>query len=281
MPFNGLFQGVAMHAMTRGVSRAARVSARCCALFAGALVVAALAGCAAPAPAPSGLVHDGSLGSDSASSDAAAATRAGADAAGESAAGAPAAADAQPLAITETGWWAKDGFVHYGIMVENPNDDAVARGTIVHVTCYDAEGTITWEQDDEIALVGPGQTIGFAGDAGDGWQPARVEFSLSEGSTAWEPADGFAEPFTIESFEDTDKLYFRYEVTGQIANHTGDYASTADLSIILRDDAGAIIAGYTGSAYRMKADRTKDFLVTLQSAPAHASCAVYAQPVEG
>ena len=266
-----------MHAMTRGVSRTARVGARCCALFAGALVAAALAGCAAPAPAPSGLVHDGSLGSDSASNGAAAAVRAG----GDSAAGASATADAQPLAITETGWWAKDGFVHYGIMVENHNDDAVARGTTVHVTCYDADGAVTWEQDDEIALVGPGQTIGFAGDAGDGWQPARVEFSLNEGSTAWEPAEGFAEPFTIESFEDTDKLYFRYEVTGRIANHTGDYASTADLSIILRDDAGAIIAGYTGSAYRMKADRTKDFLVTLQSAPAHASCAVYAQPVEG
>lgn len=249
-----------------------------CVLVMALCIAVALTACAKEAPAPSGLQHDGSLGSAQPSANSAASDAArtkGDDPTREL------ATNAQPITITESGWWAKDGYVHYGLMVQNPNEDAVARDTNVHVTCYNADGAITWEQDDTIALIGPGQTVGFAADAGDGWQPARVEFTLDGASTTWDSAEGFAEPFTIEDFEDQDKLYFRYEVIGDIRNNTDEYASTANLSIILRDDAGSIIAGYTGSAYRIKAQRTKDFLVTLQSAPPHARAEVYAQPVEG
>ena len=48
--------------------------------------------------------------------------------------------------------------------------------------------------------------------------------------------------------------------------------------MLLRDDEGRIATGYTGSAYRIKAQRTKDFLVTRHSAPDHAKVEVYAQP---
>lgn len=206
-------------------------------------------------------------------------------AAGEGAAGSetPAAtavdsSTAQPVTLEESGWWAKDGYVHYGVTVANPNDDLGAANTALRVTLFDGNGEVASEQTDEIALVGPGARTGFAGTAGDGWAPAAVTFELVEGSTVWESAEDYQEPLLIENFEEEDKLYFRYEVTGQIANLTDDYLGTASLSILLRDDAGSIVAGYTGAAYRIKAGRTKDFLVTMHSAPDHAATEVYAQP---
>lgn len=186
------------------------------------------------------------------------------------------ATSARPLIIEETGWWAKDGYVHYGITVRNPNNVAAANA-VVQVTLLDEQGATqgTWEST--IGLVGAGQTIGFAGEAGDGLVPDHVEFAIDNDSVTWKDGTS-ASPFTIETFSEEDKLYFRYEITGQITNATDAYESTANLSVLLRDDEGRIVAGYTGSAYRIKAQRTKDFLVTLHSAPDHAKVEVYAQP---
>ena len=189
------------------------------------------------------------------------------------------AADAvsvQPLIIEETGWWAKDGYVHYGITVRNPNNVAAANA-VVQVTLLDAQGTAqgTWERT--IGLVEAEQTVGFAGEAGDGLVPDRVEFAMDDNSVTWKDGSSTS-PFAIGTFSEEDKLYFRYEITGQITNATDAYESTANLSVLLRDDEGRIAAGYIGSAYRIKAQRTKDFLVTLHSAPDHAKVEVYAQP---
>lgn len=187
-----------------------------------------------------------------------------------------AATNARALVIEETGWWAKDGYVHYGMTVSNPNSVAAAN-TVVQVTLLDEQGTAqrTWESS--IGFIGAGQTIGFAGEAGDGLVPDRVEFAIDNDSVAWKDGSSTS-PFAIEAFSEEDKLYFRYEITGQITNATDAYESTANLSVLLRDDEDNIVAGYTGSAYRIKAQRTKDFLVTLHSAPDHAKVEVFAQP---
>lgn len=187
------------------------------------------------------------------------------------------AASIQPLSIQESGWWAKDGYVHYGITVHNPND-AAAANAVLRVTLYDAQDAEIGTYERTIALVCAGETIGFAGEAGNGLAPSRVEFNINGASTTWKDGETASNPFTIENFAEQDKLYFRYEITGNITNASNAYESTANLSVLLRDGSGAIVAGYTGSAYRIKAQRTKDFLVTLHSAPDHATAEVYAQP---
>ena len=75
----------------------------------------------------------------------------------------------------ETGWWAKDGYVHYGITVRNPNSVAAANA-VVQVTLFDEQGTVqgTWES--AIGLVKAEQTVGFAGEAGDGL--GRIAWNL-------------------------------------------------------------------------------------------------------
>lgn len=193
-------------------------------------------------------------------------------------AGAAAAQTAQPLVIEESGWWAKDGYVHYGLTVHNPNASMAAANATVCATLFDSEGTALGSYSSTLALVGAGEIVGFAGEADDGLVPARVEFAIAPESVTWKDGETASTPFVIESFEEQDKLYFRYEITGSISNVTDAYESTANLYVLLRDDAGSIVAGYTGSAYRIKAQRTKDFLITLHSAPDHASTEVYAQP---
>lgn len=188
-----------------------------------------------------------------------------------------AAQTAQPLTIEKSGWWAKDGYVHYGLMVQNPNDCAAANAT-VRATLFDGEGNELGSYDGTLALVGAGETVGFTGEAGDGLAPARVEFTIDPDSVTWKDGAAATAPYIVKSFDEQDKLYFRYEIDGTIANVTDSYGSGANLHVLLFDEAGDIVAGYTGSAYRIKAGQTKNFLITLHSAPDHASTQVFAQP---
>lgn len=189
-------------------------------------------------------------------------------------------ADAVPLELAESGWWAKDSYVHYAVEVRNPNEDAYAEDARVHVVLYDEAGNAVGESEETIAPIGPGETVGFAATCGDGWAPARVEIALVDGSATFRDAAEFEEPFTVERFAEEDKLYYRYEVTGQITNNTDDYVSTVRLSVIMRDESGTIVAGYPGEAYRIKSGQTKDFLLTMNTCPDHASVEVWAQPVD-
>lgn len=173
-----------------------------------------------------------------------------------------------PLKIESSGWNAKDSYVHWGIMVENPNDDLIARDTVVRVRTYDSHGKRLSSDTSKISFVGPGKTIGFAGNkAGNGTRPARVEIKLDGGSTIWQDAQGYTDPFTIDEFHDENALYRRYQITGQITNHTGAYASTVPMSFICFDKEGKITGGYVGEAYRIKPGRTKSFKLTINTVP--------------
>ena len=148
-------------------------------------------------------------------------------------------------------------------MVQNPNDCAAANAT-VRATLFDGEGNELGSYDGTLALVGAGETVGFTGEAGDGLAPARVEFTIDPDSVTWKDGVAATAPYIVKSFDEQDKLYFRYEIDGTIANVTDSYGSGANL--------------HTGSAYRIKAGQTKNFLITLHSAPDHASTKVFMQP---
>ncbi|ACV21681.1 Uncharacterised protein [Slackia heliotrinireducens] len=181
------------------------------------------------------------------------------------------------VTIDEQGWWAKDGFVHYGIVITNPNDDLIARNTVITITTYDKHGTKLTGETATVSFIGPGESIGYAGIAGEGLVPDRVDITVDGATTVWQDADGYTPIFTVDSYEEQDKLYFRYEITGKVGNHTGGYVSNVPLCVLLRDDEGNIVAGYTGAAYRIKDGRSKDFTVTMHSAPSHASVDIYPQ----
>lgn len=180
--------------------------------------------------------------------------------------------------VLDTGWSAKDGYVHLGMRLSNPNEDAAAFGTVVRVVLFDEAGDVMSTTDETIAVIGPGEVIGWSDMVGDGWVPARVEASVVVGSTRWQAADEYEQAFTVENAEEQDKLYYRYEVTGTVTNHTVAYVSTIRLSVLMCDEDGAIVSGYAGNAYRVKSGQSKSYLLTMNAAPEHARVEVYAQP---
>lgn len=191
---------------------------------------------------------------------------------------APSVAVQDPIVLEESGWWAKDSYVHYGLKATNPNHDAYARNARVRVTLFDGAGGVIQEYEDEIAFIGPGETIGFAGECGTGLAPSSVSIEILEGSAEFYDASQYRPMFSLVGYEEQDKLYYRYEVTGSIENLTPSYVGTVRLSVLMLDEEGAIVAGYSGEAYKIKSGQVKDFLLTMNTAPDHASVEVWAQP---
>lgn len=187
------------------------------------------------------------------------------------------APDAQPLTLDAQGWWAMDSYVDYGIKVTNPNTAYTACNTQVQVTLYDESDQVAGTYTQTINEVGPGQTIGFAGEVGDGWAPARVDVALVPASTQWEDGASWTAPIAIDTCSEEDKLYFRYELSGDLTNHTDVYIANVGLSALLYDEDGNIVAGYPARAYKIKAGQTKSYLQTIDSAPSHARVELYAQ----
>lgn len=187
------------------------------------------------------------------------------------------APDASPVTLDAQGWWAMDGYVDYGIKVTNPNDAYTACNTQVQVTLYDENDQVAGTYTQTINEVGPNQTIGFAGEVGDGWAPSRVEAALVPESTQWEDGSSWTAPVTIDTCSEENKLYFRYELSGELTNHTDGYVANVGLSALLYDENGAIVAGYPARAYKIKAGQTKSYLQTIDSAPDHVRVELYAQ----
>lgn len=180
-----------------------------------------------------------------------------------------------PVVITASGWWAKDCYIHYGVKLFNPNTDLVARDTVIRITSYDEAGTLLSDDTATISFIGPEVTIGFAGECGNGQKPESVVIELV-GTEVWQDGEDYVDPLFVASIEEHDKGYYRYEFTGGITNNTGCYVSTVPISILLEDEDGNIVAGYAGSTKRIKTDRTKDYQITINTAPDHAKVEVFA-----
>ena len=179
------------------------------------------------------------------------------------------------VTIVASGWWAKDSYIHYGVKVENPNPDLIARDVIIQVVSFDKHGTELSRDTEAISFVGPATVIGFAGECGNGQKPETVEITVL-GTTAWQDAEGYTDPLFVASVTEHDKGYYRYEYTGGITNCTGTYVSSVPICILLEDEDGNILAGYAGSTKRIKSDRTKDYQITINTAPDHAKVEVFA-----
>ncbi|MEI2998230.1 MAG: hypothetical protein V8T51_03050 [Senegalimassilia faecalis] len=85
-------------------------------------------------------------------------------------------------------------------------------------------------------------------------------------------------PFAIGTFSEEDNLYFCYEITGQITNATDAYESTANLSVLLRDDEGAHCSRLHRVGIPHKGAAHEDFWSHCTPRPDHAKVEVYAQP---
>lgn len=183
------------------------------------------------------------------------------------------------VVIVESGWSADDqGYVHYGIVLENKGKQS-ALFPAVTITGKDADGNVVSSDEQILMELGPGQTASWGGQAGTGTAPETVEFSVNVSERNWTDPKSDAPTFGISGATAQDGGFGTVSFIGEIANlsEEADCDSVA-VSVLLRDEAGAIVAGYTGFARNLAAGSTTSFDVFGYGVPAYATFDVTAQP---
>ncbi len=189
---------------------------------------------------------------------------------------------APELEIVESGWSVDaQGFVHYGIALSNPGDASVEFPSYT-VTGRDEAGNVLFSRDHTLSSIAPGETIYWGDLAGDaGKSPARVEFKPTpiedyQLSTTFYSKAAFevtgVNPVS-DSFGGTD---FVGEVTTLEDDESG-IGSQVALSLLLRDESGAIVFGSVGFADRPAVGESTSFEISAHGAPDYATYEVYAQ----
>ncbi len=229
---------------------------RIVALGAAAALAATLAGCASPS---------GQEPADSAPS----ASEQQAD---------QAPAQENKLTVVDSGWSADEqGYVHYGIIIKNEGAQG-ALFPVIKVTGKDADGAVISSDEQTLMEINPGQELAWGGQAGNGTAPATVEFELSVGSSNWQDADAAEPMFEVSGLSAQDSGYGTVNFVGEVTNLTDADRDQAAVVVLLRDEAGAIVGGYTSFVSNVPAGGTTSFDVLGYGVPAYDAIEGSAQP---
>ena len=205
------------------------------------------------------------------------------DAAGDagSAAAAP-VTDENPLEIVESGWSVGfGGYVNYAFALRN-NGSVQVDYPGVTITGRDEDGQVLFSQEQYVSGIPAGETRFFGFQAGNGTAPAAVEFTpINPPDYALGSAGDTTAAFTVSGAREVSDgmggIKFVGEVTTDREGGDGDYGSQVALTVVLRDESGAIIYGGTGFASRPAVGETTSFeILTLGVPEDYASFEVYA-----
>ena len=192
-------------------------------------------------------------------------------------------ADENPLEIVESGWSANSsGYVNYAFALRN-NGDVQVDYPGVTITGRDEEGGVLFSQEQYVSGIPAGGTRYFGFQAGNGTAPAAVEFTpISPPDYAVSSEEDTTADFTVSGAREVSDglggIKFVGEVTTDREGGAGDYGSQVALTVVLRDESGAIVYGSTGYASRPSVGQTTSFeILTLGAPDDYASFEVYAQ----
>ncbi|WP_322152878.1 serine/threonine-protein kinase [Paratractidigestivibacter sp.] len=190
------------------------------------------------------------------------------------------------LELAESGWSAGDGgYVHFAFGVRNTSENTAITLANVEITGYDADGNLLFSQDAGFMIALPNQVSYFAGQAGGGPAPARVEFKLQRiSTTSARHMDGDLQ-MKVDSLSVNKGSYFTtfvgtYSVTGDEAGLASipSYLSTTGITLVLRDEAGNIVYGTNTYDYDLSLGEDKTFQINASDLPAYATVEAYAHP---
>lgn len=182
------------------------------------------------------------------------------------------------VVIAESGWSVDDqGYVHYGIILENRGSMAAMFPTI-KVTGKDADGNVVSSDEQILSELKPGQSAAWAGQAGTGTAPAAVEFSVSVSESNWKEDENAEDMFTISGATAQESGYGTVNFVGEITSLLEDAdLSMVAVSVVLRDGSGEIVGGYSGFVNNLAAGSTTSFDVLGYGVPVYETFEVFAQ----
>lgn len=191
---------------------------------------------------------------------------------------------ADSLKIAESGWSVgPGGCVQYAITLENTSDDLIIEFPEVIITGRSASGSIVFSSSQVMGVVFPNSTLTFACMEGNGTVPATVDFALAK------PKDygvsiGTGRPTEYKMHDvaarrdANDKVVVTGEVEKVAEGDESISGSDVWLSVVLRDDDGAIVSGSNGFVTSPGLGERMPFSITIYDCPEYATLEVVPLP---
>jgi hypothetical protein len=158
--------------------------------------------------------------------------------------------NAKPFTITEQEHRVSssfgDTYVHWTVVIENPNADVYGTFPTVSVTGRDAAGKVVGTDDQVLDSLPPGGTIAFSGQASMTEKPAKVEIAYK--SVDWYDTKTTAAdypPFTVSDISVKKQEFGGLVVTGEVANPYKYAVSSLAATALFRNASGKLIGGTT------------------------------------
>lgn len=189
------------------------------------------------------------------------------------------------LELTETGWSAEGGYVMYAFGLRNPSADMRVDFPAVTITGRSADGSVLFSDDQVLVAAYPGATTYFGGQAGNGTEPATVEFTVHEPELYnIHTQEGAGTSFAVGNTALVPDGFGGLTCTGEVALADGSAwddslaaSGMVAVSVVLRNDAGDLVYGSSTFVDAPQEGREASFQVPLYNVPDYATYEVYAQ----
>ena len=191
-----------------------------------------------------------------------------------------------PLELVETGWSVDEsGYVHYAFGLRNTSDSVCIQFPSVEITGRSEDGSVLFSQTQVLMFSFPGETTYFGAQAGNGngTVPATVDFTVLEPEDYNYETSSESASFKVDNLNAAPDGYGGEIFSGEISvakdsARVREQSSQLNVSLVLRDDAGAIIYGFDTYVDWPPEGASRPFSMDVFDPPAYDSFEVYAQP---
>lgn len=182
--------------------------------------------------------------------------------------------------IVDSWWEYRSGTLSYIYGVTNTSDDILVNYPEVRATGKAGDGSIVHTQTNTFAAIYPGETVYYTFSTLCNTAPETVEFTAVEPRASFLETDSEGKPvFDFSNLTDTTVEYAT-TITGELTAErlpANRNPIPAFVTVILRDEAGAIVGGTTAMVSTVAEGESVPFEVTLIEAPDYASFEVHAR----
>ena len=191
-----------------------------------------------------------------------------------------------PLELVETGWSADEsGYVHYAFGLRNTSDSVCIQLPSVEITGRGEDGSVLFSETLIMANAFAGETVYFGSEIGNGngIVPATVDFTVLEPDDYSYVNSSESASFKADNLSAAPDGYGGEIFSGEISvvkdsARVREQSSMLAVSLVLRDDAGAIVYGYSTFVDWPSEGGSRPFSMDVIDPPAYDSFEVYAQP---
>lgn len=191
-----------------------------------------------------------------------------------------------PLELVETGWSADEsGYVHYAFGLRNTSDSVCIQFPSVEITGRDDDGTVLFSETLIMANAFAGETVYFGSEIGNGngIVPATVDFTVLEPDDYSYVNSSESASFKADNLSAAPDGYGGEIFSGEISvvkdsARVREQSSMLAVSLVLRDDAGAIVYGYSTFVDWPSEGGSRPFSMDVIDPPAYDSFEVHVQP---